>query len=204
MPKASQERRERAANEMRRTILDAAEHLLVQGGPDEVTIRKIAALLDYAPPSLYYYVADKEAVLTALADRHGAQVAQAMLQAVAGPQRDPLTRLRTLSQAYVEWALANPMFYLALFRPRLCKSDGEKCPSQTTIQLFDLFAEPIAHAQKQGRLRRDALPRQAAHTLWAGLHGLAHFQITQPGLVEFSPTLLACQIDSLLRGLRGS
>src|SRR5579862_6485384 len=82
MPKASQERRERAANEMRRTILDAAEHLLIEGGPDEVTIRKIASLLDYAPPSLYYYVADKEAVLAALADRHGTQVAQAMQQAV--------------------------------------------------------------------------------------------------------------------------
>jgi len=202
MPKASQERRERAANEMRRTILDAAEHLLIEGGPDEVTIRKIASLLDYAPPSLYYYVADKEAVLAALADRHGTQVAQAMQQAVDGPQRDPLARLRILCQAYMEWALANPMFYLVLFRPRQCER-AEKNPTESVKRLFDLFAEPITLAQKQGRLRRDTPPRQAAQTLWGSLHGLAHFQITQPGLVDFSPTLMSCQIDSLLRGLRG-
>lgn len=198
MPKASQERRERAANEMRRVILDAAEHLLVQSGPEEVTIRKIASLLDYAPPSLYYYVADKDAVLAGLAERHGGQIAQAMRDAQESAPRDPLAALRALCQAYVEWALKNPAFYLVLFRYRT-----DKGTSEAALALFDLFCGPITAAQKQGRMRRDTHPRNLSHAVWSGLHGLAHFQITQPGLVDFGPANLSFQIDCLLRGLRG-
>lgn len=198
MPKASVERRERAANEMRKIILDAAEHLLIQGGPEEITIRKIASLLDYAPPSLYYYVADKDAVLAALADRHGAQIAQVMRDGVDGCAREPVAALRAMCQAYLDWAKANPTYYLVLFRYR-----NDKGPTETVLAIFDLFAEPIALAQKQGRLRRDTHPRQIAHTLWSSLHGLAHFQITQPGLMEANPSAAGFQIEAILRGLRG-
>ena len=198
MPRASVERRERAANEMRKTILDAAEHLLVKGGPEEVTIRKIASLLDYAPPSLYYYVADKDAVLAALADRHGALIGQAMRDAVDGGIREPVATLRAMCHAYLDWAKANPTFYLVLFRYRC-----DKGPTETALMLFDLFSEPIGVAQKQGRMRRDTHPRQIAHTLWSTLHGLAHFQITQPGLIEMNPATMGFQIEAVLRGLRG-
>lgn len=198
MPKASVERRERAANEMRKIILDAAEHLLVEGGPEEVTIRKIASRLDYAPPSLYYYVADKDAVLAGLADRHGAQIGQAMRDGVDSSCREPLAALRSMCHAYLDWAKANPAFYLVLFRYR-----SEKGPTDVALMLFDLFAEPVAHAQKQGRIRRDSHPRHIAHTIWSAVHGLAHFQITQPGLIDMNPAAATFQIEAILRGLRG-
>jgi len=198
MPKASQERRERAANEMRRIILDAAEHLLIQGGPDQVTIRKIAALLDYAPPSLYYYVADKEAVLDSLAQRHGAQIVEAMTSAAGPGPREPMAWLKSLGCSYVGWALANPMYYLILFRRRT----GQDRPAHAE-RLLDLFIEPMAIAQKQGRIRRDIHPRDASHTVWAALHGLAHLRITHTGLVEYDDGLIGFQIEAILKGLRG-
>lgn len=88
----SQERREKEREEVRAKILDACE-LFVTHGYEAVTMRKIAAKIDYTATALYTHFADKESLLLALCDadflalRHAFdRIAQIV---------DPIERLRT-------------------------------------------------------------------------------------------------------------
>ena len=64
----SQERREKEREEVRAKILDAARELFVTHGYEAVTMRKIAAKIDYTATALYTHFADKESLLLALCD----------------------------------------------------------------------------------------------------------------------------------------
>lgn len=179
MRQASRERRERASNEMRQNILDAAEHLLIEGGPDHVTLRKIAAALDYAPPSLYYYYDDKDAVLDALGVRHAAQMILSLESHANKVSTDSRSFLVSLCNEYVAWSLEHPMFYLSLFRYR-----NRSEPSEGVRQLFFLVREPIA-VLLRGSDEREI--NGATQSVISGMHGLLSILITQPGLISGPP-----------------
>ena len=54
-----QERRAREKENIREEILDAARTLFVKEGYENVSIRKIAAKIEYAPGTIYLYFEDK-------------------------------------------------------------------------------------------------------------------------------------------------
>ena len=62
------ERREREREEVRGKILDAARELFVAEGYAAVTMRKIAAAIEYSPTAIYLHFRDKEAVINAICD----------------------------------------------------------------------------------------------------------------------------------------
>jgi len=57
------ERRQRQRQELRAGILAAAREIASSEGWQAVTIRKIAALIEYSPPVIYEYFASKEEIL---------------------------------------------------------------------------------------------------------------------------------------------
>ena len=54
------ERRERAKQDMKQNILGAAREIAAQEGWQAVTIRKVAELVEYSPPTLYEYFDSKD------------------------------------------------------------------------------------------------------------------------------------------------
>mgnify|MGYP001351472630 CR=1 FL=1 len=60
------ERRTRGKQELRKKILDTARDLFVAHGYDGVTLRGIAAAIEYAPGTIYGYFKDKDALIQAL------------------------------------------------------------------------------------------------------------------------------------------
>ena len=60
------ERKEREKEEMRRRIVDAAQHLYVQNGFEKLSIRAIADEIEYSPATIYLYYKDKSEVLHAI------------------------------------------------------------------------------------------------------------------------------------------
>ena len=62
------ERREREKEEVRAKILDAARELFVEEGYEAVTMRKIAAAIEYSPTAIYLHFRDKKAVINALCE----------------------------------------------------------------------------------------------------------------------------------------
>ena len=94
-------------------IVDAAEDLLEEQGPDGLTMRTLAARLGIRAPSLYKHVAGKdelEVLLIAKALRDQGEVIHGAVDAL-GSRASRRTSLKALANAYRAWALAHPHLY---------------------------------------------------------------------------------------------
>ena len=109
-------RRQREIEALRHQILDAAETILIEEGYDHLSMRRLAEAIEYAPSTLYGYFPDKKAILQAVIDRTTGYLLEALDRAATTP--GPLTRLRMLGRAYVEFALEYPKHYEVLFLRR--------------------------------------------------------------------------------------
>jgi AcrR family transcriptional regulator len=110
-------------------IVDVAEGLLEEDGPDGLTMRTLAARLGIQAPSLYKHVAGKdelEVLLIAQALRSQGEAMHAAVDAL-GPRASHRTSLKALAKAYRTWALAHPHLYRLATEgplPRAALPDG--------------------------------------------------------------------------------
>lgn len=94
-------------------IVDAARDLLEEGGPDGLTMRRVAARLGIQAPSLYKHVGSKEELETLLIAEALREQGGAMHAAIGAlPRRRPRrATLEALGAAYRRWAVAHPHLY---------------------------------------------------------------------------------------------
>lgn len=59
-------RNQRQREDARRAILDATEFVLVEAGPDGLSMRSVASRCGYAAPTIYHYFGDKPGLIDAL------------------------------------------------------------------------------------------------------------------------------------------
>ena len=86
------ERRERQKQELRAGILAAAREIASEEGWQAVTIRKIAALIEYSPPVIYEHFGSKEEILLELVRTGYAWplgAVEAAARAAGGPEEAP-------------------------------------------------------------------------------------------------------------------
>ena len=57
--------RERRAERTRKAILDTAMQLIVEKGPDKLSLREVARRIDYSPAGLYEYFGSKDELVEA-------------------------------------------------------------------------------------------------------------------------------------------
>ena len=112
------ERQERDREAVQRAILDAARDLFVRDGFEQVSIRKIAELVEYSPAAIYGYFPSKDDIFYALAEEgfrllHGDH---ADLAAVA--PLPPIDRVRTLLWRLYEFSVEHPQYFALMFIDR--------------------------------------------------------------------------------------
>lgn len=100
---------------LRADILAAADALLrTTGTPESVTLRAVARAVGVATTSIYGHFADRDAILTALADRAFTEMADATTAAQVGSD-DPVARLLAGCRAYLDYARREPYLYALVF-----------------------------------------------------------------------------------------
>lgn len=112
------ERQERDRESVRRAILDAARDLFVRDGFEQVSIRKIAELVEYSPAAIYGYFPSKDDIFFALAEEgfrllHGDP---ADLDALA--PLPPIDRVRRLLWRLYEFSTDHPQYFALMFVDR--------------------------------------------------------------------------------------
>ncbi|MGZ4616986.1 MAG: TetR/AcrR family transcriptional regulator [Actinomycetes bacterium] len=112
-------RRERVRDATMLEIKSTARRLLVDEGPDALTLRAIAREMGMTAPALYRYFASHEALVGALTadvlDELTAEIARARDEV---PPGDPVGRLAEACRAFRRWALAHPReFQLSFASP---------------------------------------------------------------------------------------
>lgn len=112
------ERQERDREAVRRAILDAARDLFVKEGFENVTIRKIAEIVEYSPAALYGYFPSKDDIFWALADEgfrllYGTPPDRSALAA-----KEPLERVRAVFRRLYAFSVQHPEYFALMFVDR--------------------------------------------------------------------------------------
>ena len=166
----TKERKEREKLEMKDLILQSAHHLFLDKGFDQVSIRNIAEAIEYSPATIYLYFKDKDEIFYAL---HGE--AFKSFNAFVGPIttiKDPLERLFTLGEKYMEFAATNPKYYEIMFiteSPMRCEENSEKWQDgERTLH----FLESIVEECKSKGHFKGQNTEVLSFAIWSFMHGI--------------------------------
>jgi AcrR family transcriptional regulator len=185
-------RREQSRADARRVILDATENLLVEGGYEHFSMRKLVDRCGYSAPTIYHYFGDKPGLLDALL--------QERLELLVGDLRrvslgsDPVANMRATSRAFAHFGLKNPSHYFLLTVPRA----PDTVPPPAAEEASAILAQPMSDLFDQGRLHFDNLD-EARQVLWSFMHGLISLQLSRPD-EDWSPDLVDHAIEAMIRG----
>jgi AcrR family transcriptional regulator len=176
------DRRHRERDELQERILSAARELFVKEGYEAVSMRKIAAAIDYTAPALYTHFKDKTELMKELCRRDFAEFDEGLLQLAA--IADPVVRILAAGMGYVQNGLKRPHHYRLMFMtppPPDLKMDPTEVAqfNQPDHSGYALLRQTVKEAVEAGRLRPELKdPEAIAQILWAGVHGIVSLQIT--------------------------
>ncbi len=184
---------------LRQEILAAADELLdAAESESELTLRGIACAAGITAPAIYAHFPDREAILTALAERAWRDVVVEIREAAA-PGADPRDRLHRGCATYVAFAQRHPLRYAMM--------TGAAALTPATFEALGVVTRGLANcrANPDGPVPAE-LPRIAA-ALSTALHGLAMLNRTgtpSMWLSDVSPaevitTLVDSAVDQLNR-----
>ena len=142
----------------RQTILSAAVRQLAHVGIRDLSLRNLAASLDLAPNAIYRYFSERSALEAALASEAAGQMELALRRAADG--REPVTAIRKMSSAYIEFAKDNPHLYDVMMSSHVQNHDATLHQSLWTFTV-----------EQVRRIAGSDLAAQASVALWAFLHG---------------------------------
>jgi AcrR family transcriptional regulator len=187
-------------NEVRRRILAAAQELFDRSGIEAVSMRALGARVGLSASALYAYFPAKIDLLRALW-WDGLDELHSRLARLSREETDPLTAIRVMGLAYVEFGLENPARFRVLFMADQGDLAAELRREGVVHDAYRLFRGRVAEAVEQGRFHVQD-PDLGAQVLWAGVHGTLNLINSSASFPFLSPSFLATTvIETLLAGL---
>jgi AcrR family transcriptional regulator len=163
---------------LRRAFLDAASGLLVEEGPQALTMRRVASAVGCSTTVLYTMFGGKEGLADALYREGFERLTRHLEEAEKAHDapEDPVTRAAALAIAYRESALADRNYYGVMFGRAIPGFE----PSQESLAVADASLGMLADAVQEGMdsgvlVEGDA--RAVAEVLWAAAHGVVSLEL---------------------------
>ncbi|HEX8630595.1 MAG TPA: TetR-like C-terminal domain-containing protein [Catenuloplanes sp.] len=164
------------STELMRRLVDEAARLLVEQGPEGLSLRKLAAAVGTSTMPVYTLFGDKHGLLAAM-HREGFRRLGNELRAVARTA-DPLHDLVQLGLAYRRAALASRHLYGLMFGrsvPRFSPDGEGRAAAQAA---YHPLVEGVARCQRAGVVAGEEPERVALH-LWAVSHGMVSLELNE-------------------------
>ncbi|GMA14841.1 TetR/AcrR family transcriptional regulator [Deinococcus metallilatus] len=143
------------------TILNAAQSLLEEGGPEALNMRSLAEGLSVRPSSLYRHYPGREGLLCALEQRAMLALRQALEAASQGLL--PREALVAAAHAYLRYARLHPHLYALLLTPAC----GDPAQQASGKRLWNTLLALV------GALSGHPDDTDHAVAFWTFLHGFA-------------------------------
>lgn len=185
---------------LRRTVLDTASELLVEEGPQALTMRKLAGALGCSTTVLYTMFGGKDGIADALFREGFARLRRRLEAVPAG--LPPMERLRGIGQAYRENALAERSYYGVMFEqalPGYQPSPESLALSRASLAVLTETVEACIAAGSLGA----ADPIEITEVLWAAVHGAVSLELagkfSDPELAEQRFTALSMAVAAAYR-----
>ncbi|MDX2193244.1 MAG: TetR/AcrR family transcriptional regulator [Gemmatimonadales bacterium] len=178
----SRRRRHDEKEDLRREIIDAAGALLLQGGYDAFSMRRLAERIGYSATTIYRYFRDKEAVIHAVL-REGFRRFGSALKAAESSSDDAMAQLEAECHAYVRFGLENPTFYRVMFVDCVdTLGRFEHGPDEEPFDAsYQVLVRTVARVAARGFVPADRVEALSA-LLWAQVHGIVVMLLTMPGM----------------------
>lgn len=195
-------RRERRRERTRGEILAAGRELLLEVGPEALSLRQVARRADFSPASLYTYFESRDEMVAAL-------FAESFERLDAYLRRVPLDlppdrRVVELGLAYMDFARDNPMDLRCILQ-----ATSQELPPSSGVALglgaARLIGETFREGMEQGVFSEDTglSAAEMAYGTWALVHGMvsvASIDLTEvAGEVSAEPRRVLEAFVSLLR-----
>ncbi len=167
------ERKEREKLEIKELILLKAKEIMVNEGQDKLSIRKIAAAVEYSPATIYLYFQDKDEIVYEMMQFGFSMMAKyfdADLQ-----EQNAAIRIRKVGEGYVRFGMENPDWYDLMFNSMQPIKHIEKCKTEwgVGISLFEMLVAACDEAMPAGK-KKLVDPRIVALQMWSNVHGLVN------------------------------
>ena len=178
---------------LKESLLDAAEALIVERGPLGLTLSELARMAGVSPAAIYRHYADLNALVGAVAHR-GFGLFAAQLRAARELSGAGMPGFRAMGQAYLKFASDRPGAYAAMFSSTMTNCDVDIAKAGQIA--FNTLAEGLA-----GALSEQGIDQGSAFSLavkiWALAHGIA--TLTTSG--RLSPAIGSTPESMLLDGV---
>ena len=172
-----QERKEKQKQEIRTAILEASIKLFKEEGFENVSIRKIAEIIQYSPTTIYLYFKDKNEILYELCEQgfDKINIFADSLDAIS----DPLERLKKIGEFYLLFGSNFPEYYdlMLIQEAPMVHHAGLKLQDWPAAnKIFNRLTLLVQECIDQNKIPAgDA--ELIAITLWSCLHGLISLNI---------------------------
>ena len=176
-------------------ILEASMKLFIEEGYGNVTIRKIADIIEYSPTTVYLYFKDKDEIFYHLHEQGFARLAE-LNQNLAGID-NPLTRLYKMGENYLLFGKGNPEFYDIMFiqhAPMKVLMEREDCDWHFGDTALNLLKETIQEAMDKGFIYKGNA-EAASMAIWGMVHGLVSLAIRQ----RFDKLIPKEEVDNMMQ-----
>ncbi|MFE7563123.1 TetR/AcrR family transcriptional regulator [Kitasatospora sp. NPDC057500] len=181
------DRRERERAERHQLIVRTARDLAEDEGWEAVTVRKLAALIEYSQPVLYSHFANRDAIVAAVALEGFEELAGELREAPRNAE-GPVEAFTAVVGAYAAFAAAHPALYDAMFTHATGLPFGRPGAPEQLKEAFTALAGPVGEVSG----RHD--PETFTELVWTALHGLV--TLTRSGRLR--PDLAEDRLDLLI------
>ncbi|MBN8665689.1 MAG: TetR/AcrR family transcriptional regulator [Chitinophagales bacterium] len=188
------ERKEKQKLEIRKLILDASLKIIQEEGFEQLTMRKIADLIEYSATTVYLYFKDKNELFFHLHTIGFSQLTEKNQNLLT--ISNPLLRLYKMGENYIEFGLKNPELYDIMFIQRAPMAtlemmvDCDWSHGDAALgQLKNLLTECMDR-----KLIQPAPVEAVAMAIWGMVHGLVSLAIR-----DRLKHLLAGELDKTAR-----
>ncbi|MBR9997711.1 MAG: TetR/AcrR family transcriptional regulator [Cyclobacteriaceae bacterium] len=189
-----QERKQREKAAMQQLILETANSLFEQKGIDHISIRNIARAIEYSPATIYLYFKDKNEILYYLTDTFIREFEMKLRE--FNFIKDHFSRLKNISQSWLEYAINNPQKYQMIFT-----SNGKLQENKLYIYLNESVLECV-HANQLQRMPAS----EAGAIIISFLHGMSVLVINKKFNIQAKSELrdhLGELINRFLNNMKG-
>jgi len=186
----------------RRAILDAALDLFITHGYGQVSIRNIAARVEYSPGAIYGYFSSKDDIFYALAEEGLRDLGAREL--ADAPSADPIEDVRAAAWRLYEFSTAQPQYFALVFLDRAVPRVSKEYERFAFIS--DMRARALARVERciaEGLFPATTYAEVALRLLWAPVVGLAALRLSHriPEGVEID-LLVRDAIETTIVGIR--
>ena len=186
----------------RRAILDAALDLFITHGYGQVSIRNIAARVEYSPGAIYGYFTSKDEIFYALAEEGLRDLGAREL--ADAPSADPIDDVRAAAWRLYEFSKEQPQYFALVFLDRGVPRVSREYERFAFIS--EMRSRAMARVERciAEKLFPDTTYAEVAlRLLWSPIVGIAALRLSQrmPEEVDID-SLVRDAIETTIAGIR--